>query len=811
MSQKLFGSLALTCLMCIGLHADNKTQPSTRCGTSPRPMRVSARHIEANGIGYHQGYTTVEGFFSTLEPFRENWVPFLDLRGHVFNNGKLAANAGLGMRYMTSSRIWGMNAYYDYRNTTHQHYNQASVGLESLGRIWDFRLNGYLPVGDKSSSLYDAAFKKFRNHYMILSRKREFAMKGANAEVGFHVNKFEKEPLYFAAGPYYLEGQGRVAWGGQVRGVVDLYDYVRLEGNASYDNVFHWIGQGQVSVIVPFGAKRNVKRGNSRSCSLAMALSDRALQRVDRMEIVPVDKKHVRKKAIDPATGKPYVFWFVNNTSSSNGTYESAFPTLVQAQNASGPGDIIYVMPGNGLTSGMSDGIILQDNQKFWGGTIAHRLQTTVGTITIPSLAHGTFADSFPSMTVATAPVIANLSGTDVITAANNNEISGFYIQNPYGNAVTASSVNNLSVTHCIIQGGGLTGNPPIYGVNLNNVAGTVVISRNMFSQVNAGVNIAATGIQNANYIMSKNDAVVFNYSPTVALGNFLNASYVNCANLSTTVSGNDLNIVGAALNMTFDNTTAGLSTCPVTVIGNNLNCDASAGGYALLYTLNDYANVDLAVWDNSFSSPSGGAVGITQTGSSQMHIAMSNNQAALLNNPLYVALSNSAQLTGFVSKNDFQIQNGAGVLITAADTTSIPYFTISQNQMAFSADGGFGGVSVATTVNATATLDISSNTIKGAYDGVYLAASDSSIMTASVKNNTISQTHDFGVYLITANSGVGNWTVDGNRFIATATFDVLWTSGAVYAVTNGGVINLNFNYNLAAPISFLRNHFRIL
>jgi hypothetical protein len=84
------------------------------CAVSPNPMRITARHIEEKGVGYNQGYTTVEGFFSLVEPLNESCIPFMDLRGHVFNNGKMAANGGLGVCYLTSSRIWGANAYYDY-------------------------------------------------------------------------------------------------------------------------------------------------------------------------------------------------------------------------------------------------------------------------------------------------------------------------------------------------------------------------------------------------------------------------------------------------------------------------------------------------------------------------------------------------------------------------------------------------------------------------------------------------------------------------------------------------------------------------
>ena len=179
-------------------------------------MRLNARHIEPGGIGYGLGYTTVEGFFPLYNGW-ENWVVFLDGRGHVFNDGRPAANAGLGVRYLRDTRVWGVNSYWDYRNTHRQHYNQVAAGLESLGRIWDFRLNGYLPVGEKKSHNYRTRFDEFKGHHAILRQKFEFVLAGANAEVGAHVNTWRHVPLYFAAGPYYLTGKGKTTWGGEAR------------------------------------------------------------------------------------------------------------------------------------------------------------------------------------------------------------------------------------------------------------------------------------------------------------------------------------------------------------------------------------------------------------------------------------------------------------------------------------------------------------------------------------------------------------------------------------------------------------------
>ena len=92
-------------------------------------MRATVRHIEGKGIGYNQGYTTLEGFFAP-DPEKIAVMPFFDLRGHVFDNGKLAANGGLGARWRWGCRAYGVNAYYDYRDDR-RGFNQVGVGLET--------------------------------------------------------------------------------------------------------------------------------------------------------------------------------------------------------------------------------------------------------------------------------------------------------------------------------------------------------------------------------------------------------------------------------------------------------------------------------------------------------------------------------------------------------------------------------------------------------------------------------------------------------------------------------------------------------
>lgn len=440
------------------------------CGLSPHPCRLEIRHIEANGVGYNQGYTTLEGFFTLPQFLDKSLVPFLDLRGHIFNDGKPALNTGLGLRY-AESRAWGINAYYDYRKTHKTHYNQVSVGLETLGKMWDFRINGYLPVGDKTSHFYDTKFHRFKGNHLVISQKQEFAMKGLNAEAGVHVLEKNNYDLYLAAGPFYFQQGNKNAIGGEMRISSHVTDYVRLQVNSSYDTLFHGIIQGEVSVIYPFGGRKQIKK--NRSCDHQIAIGKRVLQRVDRNEIIVVDKRHKHSKAINPNTGDPFVFWFVDNTSSSNGTFESPFSTLLAAQNSSNVNDVIYVFPGNGTDSGMNRGIVLKDNQRLFGAGINHVLDTTKGRITIPRFA-------------STAPLISDSTGSvnsAVVSLADNCEVSGMNIHAKqtlgiFGINIDSGFIHHNNVNVDIPATSGT-------GIGISNYSGSINITDNIVSGTN--------------------------------------------------------------------------------------------------------------------------------------------------------------------------------------------------------------------------------------------------------------------------------------------------------------------------------------
>ncbi len=518
----------LTCLLLTSpllLHAAAPPPPNEPppCVSTHDINRVSIRHIESKGLGYNDGYTTLEGFFVPLSALNTRWVPFLDVRGHIFNNSKPAANAGIGLRYI-ESRVWGGNIYYDYRKTHERNYNQVSFGFESLGRYLDYRINGYFPVGKHKGSLSDPTFDHFSGNSLYIARKQELALKGTNAEVGVHIAKVKGIDFYSALGPYYFANDTKHTFGGEFRIGMDVRSILRIEGNTSYDHLFGWIGQGQISLSYAFTPKKISRKEKKGSCSFHGLVRDRAFQRVDKQEIIVVTTQKKKSVAINPATGLPYVFWFVDNTSHSQGTYESPFSTLVDAYNNSDVNEIIAVLPGDGTDRGMNAGIILQNGQKLWGMSVLHALPTTLGTIKIKPLA-------------SVMPTVSKSSG-HTITCANNNDIAGLKIINTAssGNSIYAiNRVGNYSIENniCLYKNGGT-------GVLFQTVTGNINILNNTAITLDSSTS-AGIGITYCSGNVSISNNLITSIGIRAELYSGIGVRYTNTP-LSCSITGNTVN-----------------------------------------------------------------------------------------------------------------------------------------------------------------------------------------------------------------------------------------------------------------------------
>jgi hypothetical protein len=791
--------MSLLCFTAAGYAKSYKSpipvrQQEETCGRGFKHMRISARHIEGKGIGYDQGYSTLETF---LAPDQETFsvMPFMDLRGHVFDNGKWAANGGLGVRWRWGCRAYGANAYYDYRNSK-KNYNQVGVGLESLGEIWDFRINGYLPIGSKVSRPYRTRFSHFSGNHMILSRKYETAMKGADAEAGGHF--YYRDFDFFAgAGPYYFDGEiGPHAWGGKARLFGMWKEYIGLQVSYSYDNVFRSIVQGEVTFSLPLGPRPKVKadRKNCKTtCLAAERLDRRMVQPVVRDEIIVLNDSRKNSVAINPLTGEPYVFFFVDNTSHSAGTFKSPFNTLADAQNASGLGDVIYIFPGDMTSTGMSSGITLQNGQQLLGATTSHKIATTAGTVTIKPQASGNFL-----------PLLANTAG-NVVTLANNNVVSGLFIQNLNGHGIFGSAINNVTATQNFIQSSTSVG---YNGIELDNATGTTSLSNNTIMNQGICVNIDnSLPVSNATYVLMNN--TINNNDSDYGVS----VTYTEGSNNKFMFSGNQ--ITGSdeyGVSITCSNTAPNIAH--TFVITNNT---IFVGEYPVYMGLSGTA-CNCTIGGNSFVSGEYGVyIQSTDTAPNIAHtFVISNNQMQVAEYPVYLELTDTL-FNCAVSGNsmvsgeqgfEFDLYGASQVSLTIADNLitglySLGYLyinntsTLSANitNNTFNAYGDDESVQAQLYDTSSCTLNVSNNTFIGGYDGFYLVnASSGSPSSASLTNNSFSSSFEDGI--IVYNSGSTNLGLE----IVGNVFQGFGTNAVNVNQDNSAALCLELNDNSSNP-----------
>lgn len=262
----------------------------------PSPQTASISHTEGKGLGYTQGYTSLDLFITQPIP-QTQFVPFFDFQGHLFNKGKnrWATNAGFGLRWLNpcSNQIWGINSYYDTLSNSRRCYHQFGLGLEFLSNTWEVRLNGYFPGGRKKTNIYLIKYD-FTSGFRLKVRK-QFAMNGVDAEVGCRLDDIPCINLYAGIGPYVFWGNNsktknafrstqKHIVGGRLRATAQFFTFFELEGQTTYDSRFKWTGQVTLALNVPFDLNQCFGK------SASIPHNENLFQRVIRNDMIVVDK-----------------------------------------------------------------------------------------------------------------------------------------------------------------------------------------------------------------------------------------------------------------------------------------------------------------------------------------------------------------------------------------------------------------------------------------------------------------------------------------------------------------------------------------
>lgn len=248
-------------------------------------------HTEGRWLGTHLDYTSIGEMFA-FSSSTSRLQPFLDIRGHLFNNGEKGANVGGGVRYQTDSgALLGVNAYYDYRKGEFHNYHQLGLGIERLGQCWEFRVNGYIPVCQQVGHSKIHVFDDFIGDFFATCQEKQASMWGVDAELGrwLCMDCCSCFDLYAGIGPYYYASKvnKHKAYGGELRLLSHIGKYFTLELICGYDR----ISRGMVQATITFGFPiiASIFCGDQNNCCDCPC--PMTFQPVHRQEIIALGRK----------------------------------------------------------------------------------------------------------------------------------------------------------------------------------------------------------------------------------------------------------------------------------------------------------------------------------------------------------------------------------------------------------------------------------------------------------------------------------------------------------------------------------------
>lgn len=237
------------------------------------PSYSFLKHREHKGVGYDTGYTSVDLMANPID--FSQFYPFFNVRGHVFNDGRFAANLGLAGRYLSNQKDWilGINAFYDYRDTKLFAAQQLGAGAELFFRKNILRFNGYMPIG-------------------VVKRKEgsqtRIALANLQGEWEATIFDWDHFTLRGAIGVYYLakrtfEGStfGK-AWGTQTKLTATIYQWIEAGIEGTYDHIFNFTFQGYLALKIPLG--------NTRLHLPKQSFLPNLFDPIRRSEIIPLQK-----------------------------------------------------------------------------------------------------------------------------------------------------------------------------------------------------------------------------------------------------------------------------------------------------------------------------------------------------------------------------------------------------------------------------------------------------------------------------------------------------------------------------------------
>lgn len=679
--------------------------------------RLGIGHTSSGG-GF-DGFTRLEGFVPLLQTPGKN-LTFLEGRLFLDNDdANLGGNLILGYRTYSanSHRIWGGYMSYDNRHTGHNTFNQLGLGIESLGTVWDFRVNGYLPIGDTRQGVGDAGVRDifFRRNFLILEQgqNKEAAMGGWDAEVGAKLARIGIDgDLRGYGGLYWYDAEGSSEiWGWRVRLEARPSDNFNLGLSLQNDDLF---GTNLVFTVgATFPGSRPQGLGDEDDQVLA-----RVAESVQRTNAIVIDHQDDFQDvpATNPETGEPYVFQHIRlGEMGGEGTFENPFGIVENGldQTVSDGNDIVYVQPGT--NPGIPPFTIPDQVQVLSTGPIQQVDTIERGIVQLPLSGAGVLPTITPGAAVS-------------VTMGNQTTLSGFYIPDAGTFAIEGTEIDTVTIRDNAIA------NSTQAGIVLLETTGNVTVTDNSIDTTG--------GLGNSGFFIGNTAGSI-------------NLNLIRNQILNTTGDGMDIILFNAE-----DST--------VTLSENIINGNQFNGiGVRLVNAI----NVNFDVNENTIVS--NGSTGLVSElfGNSNSSVTIVNNQISDNQfNGIAMALVDNSDGIVTITNNNLRGNQEDGIIMglfaDSAETVTVLDNTLSDNQ--------FNGIVLFMRDNSQGAFTIANNTIlNNQRDGIIFAFLDNSSGMVMIEENTVARNQGRGITVDSTTDTEGEVIVQNNHIFENETLGI--------------------------------------
>ncbi|MEM6596694.1 MAG: hypothetical protein AAF635_00780 [Cyanobacteria bacterium P01_C01_bin.69] len=200
-------------------------EPEQTCSFGRVPSHFSVG-VDSE-LGGAPAFPSIGGFIPVAQVPGRN-LTYINGIGRLDDFSDLGANAIVGHRFYDGGgdRIYGGYLAYDLANTGESTFNQIGVGLETLGEVWDGRLNAYIPLEGRQ------LIEENENENIF-----EDPLTTIEAEVAANVFSFENagDARVFLS-PYYYTGEN--TFGGRAGITAEPFDGISVGTSVQIDDIF---------------------------------------------------------------------------------------------------------------------------------------------------------------------------------------------------------------------------------------------------------------------------------------------------------------------------------------------------------------------------------------------------------------------------------------------------------------------------------------------------------------------------------------------------------------------------------------------